>query len=175
MTRARVLVVDDEPDIVELVRVDLERAGYTVTIAVDGEGALEELRADPPDLVLLDVLMPRLDGWQVLAEMQRDARLADVPVVMLTALGGERERIRSQLLGAVRYVGKPFALDVLLRTIDEALTPVTADVRSERRTQLRALLGRLADLQEHDAIGPGIVTPGSARPGLANVTGVTGG
>src|SRR5918999_2486131 len=111
MTRARVLAVDDEADIRELLRELLGRAGYDVEVAEDGRAALRALFAARPDLVILDVNMPGLDGWQTL-ERIRD--VSDVPVLMLTARTGELEKVRALTRGADDYVTKPFARQELL-------------------------------------------------------------
>src|SRR5919202_6150767 len=104
MNGARVLVVDDEPDIRQLVAHLLRRAGHEVTEADNGRAALRSLHTSPPDLVVLDVSMPELDGWQTL-ERIRD--LSDVPVLMLTARGDELERVRGLQAGADEYVVEP--------------------------------------------------------------------
>jgi DNA-binding response OmpR family regulator len=92
-------------------------------------------------------MMPVLDGWGVLAALQEDASLADLPVVMLTALSGERDVIRGHLSGAMRYLTKPFDVPQLLDTIEEALLPETDEQRRRRREQLRGFLQRLAELE----------------------------
>jgi DNA-binding response OmpR family regulator len=147
LATAHVLVVDDELDLTELVRINLEIAGYEVTTAADGARALDSIRERRPDVVLLDVMMPVLDGWGVLASLQADETLADLPVVMLTALSGERDVIRGHLSGAVRYLTKPFDVHTLLDTITEALLPATDEQRRRRREQLRGFLQRLAELE----------------------------
>jgi DNA-binding response OmpR family regulator len=147
LAAAHVLVVDDELDLTELVRINLELADYEVTTATDGARALQSIRERRPDLVLLDVMMPALDGWGVLAALQADESLADLPVVMLTALSGERDVIRGHLSGAVRYLTKPFDVRRLLDTITEALLPETDEQRRHRREQLRGFLQRLAELE----------------------------
>jgi DNA-binding response OmpR family regulator len=144
---AHILVVDDERDLTDLVRINLEMAGFEVSTADNGEQALDAIRAERPDVVLLDVMMPVLDGWGVLAALQQDADLADLPVIMLTALSGERDVIRGHLSGAMRYLTKPFDVRSLLDTIDEALLPETDEQRLLRRDQLRRFLQRLAELE----------------------------
>jgi DNA-binding response OmpR family regulator len=118
MKRARVLVVDDEEDIRQLVAKLLRRAGHEVTEAENGRAGLRALHASPPDLVLLDVSMPELDGWQTL-ERIRD--LSDVPVLMLTARGDELERVRGLQAGADDYVVKPFGRQELLARVQALL------------------------------------------------------
>ena len=117
-TPQRVLVVDDDPDIRSLVRELLERAGYDVAEAADGRAGLRELYARTPDVVILDVAMPVLDGWQTL-ERIRD--LSDVPVLMLTAKAQELERVRGLRAGADDYVVKPFGRQELLARVEVLL------------------------------------------------------
>jgi DNA-binding response OmpR family regulator len=115
---ANVLVVDDDADIRSLVRTLLEKEGATVFEAADGRTALREFHARNPDLVVLDVTMPELDGWEVL-ERIRD--LADVPVLMLTALGQETDRVRGLQAGADDYVVKPFGRQEFLARVQALL------------------------------------------------------
>ncbi len=125
MSQARILVVDDDPDIRSLLRELLERAGHSVVSAEDGRGALRSLYEERPDLVVLDVAMPELDGWGTL-ERIRD--LSDVPVLMLTARTGELEKVRGLRAGADDYVTKPFGRQELLARA-EALLRRTAGRR----------------------------------------------
>ena len=118
MKRAHVLVVDDDPDIRGLVKELLERQGYGVSEAANGKEALRALYATPPDVVLLDVSMPELDGWQTL-ERIRD--LSDVPVAMLTARAAELEKVRGLKAGADDYITKPFGRQELLARIEAML------------------------------------------------------
>ena len=118
MSDARILVVDDEPDIRFLVAELLRRAGYDVVQAEDGRAGLRAVHESRPDLVLLDVSMPELDGWQTL-ERIRD--LSDVPVVMLTARGEELERVRGLKAGADDYVTKPFGRQELVARVQALL------------------------------------------------------
>jgi len=115
---ADVLVVEDEGDVRRLVRVLLERAGHTVVEAANGLEAISVLEADAPDLVVLDVTMPELDGWQTL-ERIRD--LSDVPVLMLTARVGELDKVRGLRGGADDYVTKPFGRQELLARVEALL------------------------------------------------------
>jgi DNA-binding response OmpR family regulator len=143
---AHILVVEDEEDLASLVEVNLRLSGYEVSTAGDGGEALEAVAQRQPDLILLDVMMPVLDGWQVLRRLKEDEEFADIPVVMLTALSEERDIIRGHLQGAVRYLTKPFEMKVLLRTVEEGLRePDEAEIAA-RRDRIRALLQRLAEL-----------------------------
>jgi DNA-binding response OmpR family regulator len=118
MKAARVLVIDDEADIRQLVAELLRRAGHEVTEAENGRAGLRALHSFPPDVVVLDVSMPELDGWQTL-ERIRD--LSDVPVLMLTARGDELERVRGLQAGADDYVVKPFGRQELLARVQALL------------------------------------------------------
>jgi DNA-binding response OmpR family regulator len=150
---AHILVVDDERDLTELVAINLQLAGYRTTIAHDGVDAIEAIAEERPDLVVLDVMMPRLDGWGVLAALQKDPETRDLPVVMLTALANERDLVRGHLSGAVSYVTKPFDLPRLVETLEQALQPLTEDQRRQRSEQLRGFLTRLAELETGRAGG----------------------
>jgi DNA-binding response OmpR family regulator len=118
MNRHRILVVDDEPDILLLLHELLERAGYDVEEAPDGRSALRLFYANPPALVILDVTMPEMDGYQTL-ERIRD--LSDVPVLMLTARSQELEKVRGLSAGADDYVAKPFGRQELLARVQALL------------------------------------------------------
>jgi two-component system, OmpR family, response regulator len=113
-----VLVVEDEEDVRRLVRVLLERAGHTVVEAVNGADALARMQGSRPDVVVLDVTMPELDGWQTL-ERIRD--MSDVPVLMLTARAGELDKVRGLRGGADDYVTKPFGRQELLARVEALL------------------------------------------------------
>lgn len=118
MSRSRVLVIDDDEVAQAQLRGVLERAGYEVSEAQDGRAGLRELYATPPDLVILDVTMPELDGW---ATLERIRDLSDVPVLMLTASKGELERVRGLKGGADDYVIKPFGTQELTARVQALL------------------------------------------------------
>jgi DNA-binding response OmpR family regulator len=140
---AEILVIDDDPDIRSLLAELYGRAGYSVRQAADGRAGLRALYASPPDLVVLDVGMPELDGWQTL-ERIRD--LTDVPVLMLTARAGELEKVRGLRAGADDYVTKPFGRQELLARTQALLR--------RARTPERDAVGRYADdLLEIDFAG----------------------
>jgi len=124
MNAARVLVIDDDADIRGLVAELLGRAGLEVEGAPDGRVGLRAFHKSPPDLVVLDVSMPELDGWQTL-ERIRD--LSDVPVIMLTARGEELERVRGLKAGADDYVVKPFGRQELVARVEALLRRSSAD------------------------------------------------
>ncbi len=108
MAAVRVLVVDDDPVILELLRINFEIEGFEVFSASDGQEGLERARADRPDVVLSDIMMPRLDGLQLLARLRDDPTTAGVPVVLLSAKAQNAEVQRGLALGADDYVTKPF-------------------------------------------------------------------
>jgi DNA-binding response OmpR family regulator len=118
MKSPSVLVVDDDPDVRALVSTLLGRAGYLITEAPDGRAALKALYDQRPDLVVLDVNMPDLDGW---ATLERIRDLSDVPVVMLSARGEELEKVRALRAGADDYVTKPFGRQELLARVESVL------------------------------------------------------
>ena len=132
--RRTVLVVDDEPDVLLLCRVNLEFEGYEVIEAADGEEAMERVRAQRPDVVLLDVMMPKMDGWQVLAAIKDDAELADIPVVMLTAKVQDQDQIRDWSQGAADYITKPFSPLALSQVLQDVLE--TDPEEEARRRQM---------------------------------------
>jgi len=151
----RILVVDDEPHIVELVRYNLVQEGYDVVTAADGEAALVRARSDRPDLIVLDLMLPGVDGLEVCRQLRREA---PVPIIMLTAKGGELERVVGLELGADDYVTKPFSpreliarIRAVLRRIREAAAPPRealqiGSLRLDPATREVALLGRPVDL-----------------------------
>lgn len=105
MSMEKILVADDDLNIAELLRLYLEKEGYSVTVACDGVDAMEKFNADTPDIVLLDVMMPRLDGWQVCREIRQRS---NCPIIMLTAKGETFDKVLGLELGADDYVVKPF-------------------------------------------------------------------
>ncbi|HOB22212.1 MAG: response regulator transcription factor [Firmicutes bacterium] len=107
MTTTKILVVDDEPNVCELIRIYLEREGYDVIIAHDGETALSLIEQERPQLVVLDLMLPKLDGWKVCEKLR--SRGNKIPIIMLSAKGEEMDRILGLELGADDYVTKPFS------------------------------------------------------------------
>ncbi len=117
----RVLVVDDEPNIVMSLRFLMEREGFEVEVAPTGEAALEALDRAPADLVLLDVMMPKLDGFEVCQRIRTNPTWATTKIVMLTARGREIEREKGLALGADAYVTKPFSTRELVARVKQML------------------------------------------------------
>ena len=126
----RVQIVEDSPDIAELVRHYLTRAGYETTTFSSGRDALIQARQSPPDLVVLDVMLPGMDGMQVCQALRAESSTANVPIIMLTARGEEADRVRGLELGADDYVTKPFSpkelvarVGALLRRVHRPVAP----------------------------------------------------
>src|ERR687886_2072743 len=142
----KVLVIDDEAPIRLLCRVNLEAEGMDVLEAADGPSGLEKARAETPDVVLLDVMMPGLDGWRVAEELLDDGRTQSIPIVFLTARAELRDRARGLDLGGVDYVTKPFNPVELAPQVRELLTRVAQgereELRREKLGELRAMLER---------------------------------
>ena len=140
----RVLVIDDEAPIRLLCRVNLEAAGIEVSEAEDGKSGLEAARAERPDVILLDVMMPGLDGWQVFDQLLQGESTAKIPIVFLTARAELRDQARGLELGGVDYVTKPFNPLNLAPLIEDLLARVERgeeqELRRERLAELRQLL-----------------------------------
>jgi two-component system phosphate regulon response regulator PhoB len=105
----RILVVDDEPDLLELVRINLDQAGFAVETAETGEDALRALRRSPPDLMVLDLMLPDVSGTEICRRVRADAEVARLPIIMLTAKSDEVDRVVGLEVGADDYVTKPFS------------------------------------------------------------------
>ncbi len=145
MKRRTVLVIDDEEDLVELVRYNLEKEGFVVRSARDGESGLASAAADPPDLILVDLMMPGIDGLEVCRQLRADSRTAPVPVIMLTAKSGESDRVVGLELGADDYVTKPFSpreLAARIKAVLRRASPQTAPSTVIRRGELTIDLTR---------------------------------
>jgi two-component system, OmpR family, alkaline phosphatase synthesis response regulator PhoP len=114
----KILVVDDERHIVRLVEVNLQRAGYQVVTAYDGVEALEKVKSEKPDMLVLDVMMPRKDGFEVLSELQGNPATADIPVIMLTAKAQDADIFKGWQSGVSSYLTKPFNPRELLTFVE---------------------------------------------------------
>jgi DNA-binding response OmpR family regulator len=140
----RVLVIDDEAPIRLLCRVNLEAAGMEVLEAQDGPSGLEEARREHPDVVLLDVMMPGMDGWEVFSALLEDESTSSIPIVFLTARAELRDQARGLELGGVDYVTKPFNPLDLAPLVDDLLARVERgeeqELRRERLAELRQML-----------------------------------
>lgn len=121
MAKEKILVVDDEEDILELVRYNLSREGYQVTGTLTGEEALRKARSDSFDLIVLDLMLPGMDGLAFTKTLKNDSRLRHIPIIMLTAKGEESDIISGLELGADDYITKPFSPKVMIARVRTAL------------------------------------------------------
>jgi len=144
MAREHVLVVDDEPDILELVEYNLARDGFKVTRAQTGEKALDLARSRPPDLIVLDLMLPGRDGLDVCRTLKGDAKTQHIPIVMLTAKGEEADIVSGLELGADDYITKPFSPRVLVARIRAALRRQQDESETDEAAPIQ-----IRDLQIH--------------------------
>ena len=133
--KPKILVVDDEPDAVELIEFNLKAAGYDVVTATDGEEALKRARSVMPQLIILDLMLPEVDGLEVCKILRRDPRTAGVPIIMVTAKAAEIDRVLGLELGADDYVTKPFSPRELVLRIRKLLQ--RREGAGEKRETLR--------------------------------------
>lgn len=145
MARECILVVEDEEDILELIRYTLAKEGYRVTPATSGEQALKTLKGTVPDLIVLDLMLPEIDGLEVCRRVKSDPHTQHVPIVMLTAKGDEADVVAGLELGADDYIAKPFSPRVLV-----------ARIRAVLRRKARGEAGE----KEVIAIGDLVIDPG---------------
>lgn len=117
MNSKKILVVDDEVDLVKTLRFSLETEGYTVLASYNGEDALNQARKENPDLVLLDIMLPKLDGYKVCRLLKFDERYKHIPILILTAKTQEKDKIIGMETGADEYITKPFDMDELMEKI----------------------------------------------------------
>lgn len=124
---SKILVCDDERHIVRLIQVNLERQGYNVVTAYDGKEGLEKVKAEKPDLIVLDVMMPYMDGFEVLKNLRRESDTEAIPVIMLTAKAQDKDVFEGYHYGADMYLTKPFnpmeLVTFVKRILDGAKTP----------------------------------------------------
>jgi two-component system alkaline phosphatase synthesis response regulator PhoP len=124
--KKRILVVDDEPDFCSIVQANLEKEGFEVEVAYDGMDGLEKVRANPPDAIVLDVIMPEKDGYEVCAELKADKRYADIPILMLTAVASRVSTTRyshreGMSMEAEDYLPKPASAEQILESVKRLL------------------------------------------------------
>ena len=147
--KAKILVVDDEPDVLQLVEYNLNAANYEVVTASDGAEALKKARSITPNLIILDLMLPELDGLEVCKLLRRDSNTASIPIIMLTAKAAEMDRILGLELGADDYVTKPFSPRELLLRVKRLLRGGTAPGDKGERIQVGELL---VDILRHQTL-----------------------
>jgi len=153
MSDTTLLLVEDEPDLLDLLSFNLERAGYRVETALTGEDGLEKARRLHPDLVLLDLNLPGIDGLEVCRSLRRAPELRDTPVIMLTARGEEQDIVRGLELGADDYIAKPFSTPVVLARIKAVLRRAADDDPSQRVVEAG---GVRLDADRHQVLAEGV-------------------
>ena len=132
-TKHKILIVDDEPDALELIEFNLKAGGYEVVTAADGEEALQKARSVLPSLIILDLMLPEVDGMEVCKILRRDQRTAAIPIIMLTAKAAEIDRVLGLELGADDYVTKPFSPRELVLRVKRLLrSNETTEAKSDR-------------------------------------------
>ena len=134
MAHAHILVVDDEPDLLELVHYTLSRAGYEVLCVKSGEEALVRVQTQPPDLIVLDVMLPGIDGLEICKRLRQDPCMLTVPIIMLTARSEEADMVAGLEIGADDYLSKPFSPRVLLARVRAVLRRKTPETDDSVRT-----------------------------------------
>jgi DNA-binding response OmpR family regulator len=138
--RSKILVVDDEPEAVELVEFNLKQAGFSVVTAADGAEALNKARATPPNLIVLDLMLPEISGLEVCKMLRRDPTTAAVPIIMLTAKAAEIDRVLGLELGADDYITKPFSPRELVLRIQKLLQRGQAGTENQETLRFGDLL-----------------------------------
>ena len=147
----RVLVVDDELDLNELISLNLQRNGFDVICAFNGNDAIDRARAEQPDVIVLDIMLPGIDGTEVTRQLKADPKTAQVPIIMLTAKSEETDVIVGLKLGADDYVTKPFSMKILLARIEGLCRRIDQTVAPEVGGSIKA--GPLEmDLSRHEVI-----------------------
>ncbi|MEP7356013.1 MAG: response regulator transcription factor [Anaerolineales bacterium] len=145
---ARLLVVDDDPQIVRLLQAYLEQAGFIVLTAPDGDLAWQVIRRERPDLVVLDLMLPKRDGWDITRRVRADEHLANLPIVLLTARVADSDKMEGFELGADDYITKPFNAPEVVARVKAVLRRATGQPLQPHILEVRGL--RL-DLDEHSA------------------------
>ena len=145
LSAPRLLVIEDEPSQVELLRYNLKKQGFEVRVAMDGEEGVEAAREDPPDLILLDWMLPNLSGIEVCRQLRRNKATREVPIIMLTARSEEHDKVRGLDVGADDYVTKPYSVKELIARVHAALRRPAARV-ADRKLEVDNVL---IDLEKH--------------------------
>lgn len=147
---AKILVVDDEPSIVKLVTASLSGYGYEIFQAFDGQEAIVQARLHKPDLILLDVTMPRMDGTEARKRLLADPETKDIPVVHLTAVGDFDQQREALADGATDYIVKPFTPSELAHQVADMLDPKKREEKASERAQKSAQLRTITEIMHRD-------------------------
>ncbi|OHW63022.1 alkaline phosphatase synthesis transcriptional regulatory protein PhoP [Andreesenia angusta] len=154
MSYGKILVVDDESHIVELVRFNLESNGYSVVEASDGKEALAKAKEESPDLILLDLMLPIIDGTEVCKKLKNDVSTESIPIIMLTAKSDEMDKIIGLEIGADDYITKPFSLRELLARIKAVLRRRT-DIKIKEIDKVVRVEDLVIDEEKHEVLKNG--------------------
>ncbi|WP_456390731.1 phosphate regulon transcriptional regulator PhoB [Profundibacter sp.] len=152
ITSPRILVIEDEPSQVEILRFNLHQEGFDVRVSMDGEAGVQAAIEDPPDLILLDWMLPNLSGIEVCRLLRRKKETREIPVLMLTARSEERDKIRGLDIGADDYITKPYSIRELIARIHSALRRPKASI-----VEHKLCVGVIElDLEKHKVMSEGI-------------------
>jgi two-component system OmpR family response regulator len=147
----KILVVDDDRSLTDLLKMVLEDAGYAVTLAGNGRDAIVSAAQDPPDLVVLDIVMPEMDGWETSDHLLSHERTASIPIIFLSARVAAEDQLRGWYRGCFDYLTKPFDIQELLEKIDQALAAPSAEIeqlkKDLRQQRIAALEQIVSDTQ----------------------------
>lgn len=144
----KILVIDDQPSITKLVSVKLTKEGFEVIEALDGEEGLNKAKEERPDLVILDVMMPKMDGWEVREKLREDRRCRNIPVIMLTAMGHFEEQLKGLEKGIEDYLTKPFSPTALAGLVKEVLDESARFERAGKKLKKKAKLRTMVDIMQ---------------------------
>jgi len=150
----RILVVDDEPSVVQIITYTLGRKGYQVIQAFDGQQALDAIATDPPDLVVLDLMMPNVDGWKVYQTLKTEERYRAIKVVVLSGVGEFENQLKTLQFGVDEYITKPFKAAEVAEAVAAALSAERDERRDKERAKkeakLRTIVSIMKRAQERD-------------------------
>ncbi|MEE9201029.1 MAG: response regulator [Candidatus Brocadiales bacterium] len=147
MPKKDILIIEDEEDLVELIQYNLEKEGFKVVSAYDGEGGLQIARSRHPSLVLLDLMLPRLDGLEVCRRLKQDPKTADIPIIILSVKDSEADIVAGLELGVDDYVTKPFSPRILTSRVKAVLRRPERDARSKKVIKIDDLV---VDTSRHE-------------------------
>ena len=136
MSGEKILVIDDEVGMLDIVATNLQAEGFTVVTSTSGQSGLELAGSELPDLIILDIMMPEIDGWEVLRRLEKKPTTAGLPVIMLTAKVDDTDVLEGLELGAVEYITKPFFPENLVATVKINLSAFDKSLRDEHRASL---------------------------------------
>ncbi len=127
MARKRILVIDDEPDLVDMVKSFLQKKGYSIITAYDGKEALQMIRTEKPDLIVLDLMLPKMDGYRICRMVKFDEKLKHIPIVIISVRASDADKKMGREVGADDYITKPFDFKVLHSSIKGLIGPGASD------------------------------------------------